>query len=54
MHKKENIKIDELISMYKQGKITLWKAADILDISLREMIEILEKKGVEMQVGRTS
>ncbi|ODS39415.1 hypothetical protein BEH94_09030 [Candidatus Altiarchaeales archaeon WOR_SM1_SCG] len=42
----------EAVSMYAQGKITLWKAAEIMGVSLREMIEILENKGVEIQVGR--
>jgi len=42
----------EAVSMYTQGKITLWKAAEIMGVSLREMIEILENKGVEIQVGR--
>ena len=42
----------EAVSMYTQGKITLWKAAEIMGVSLREVIEILENKGVEIQVGR--
>lgn len=43
---------NEAISMYRQGKITLRKAAEIKGIPLREMIEILENKVVEIRVGR--
>ena len=34
-----------VIDIYKDGKLTATKAAEILDISLREFLEILERTG---------
>lgn len=35
-----------VISLYEKGKISSGRAAEILDISLREFLELLESKGV--------
>lgn len=43
----------EVIKMYSIGKITLWKAAEILGISSWEMIDRLKEKNISIQVGRT-
>ncbi|MCK4475922.1 MAG: UPF0175 family protein [Methanophagales archaeon] len=43
----------EVIKMYSIGKISLWKAAEILGISSWEMIDRLKEKNISIQVGRT-
>lgn len=43
----------EVIKMYSMGKISLWKAAEILGISSWEMIDRLKGKNISIQVGRT-
>lgn len=35
-----------VIDIYKDGKLTATKAAEILGVSLREFLEILEREGV--------
>ncbi len=42
-------KIDHSLKEYEEGKITLWKAARLSDVSLREMIAMAAKKGVPFQ-----
>lgn len=44
-------KIENAVIKYKEGKITLWKASNIADVSLWKMIEILKEKGIEYQYG---
>ena len=44
-------KIENAVAKYSKGKITLWKAANIADISLWKMIEIIKDKGIEYQYG---
>jgi hypothetical protein len=35
-----------VVRLYEKGKLTAGRAAEILDISLREFLETLEKEGV--------
>jgi predicted HTH domain antitoxin len=42
----------EAISLYSQGKISSWKAADMLGISLWEMIDLLKDKNIPIQMGK--
>ncbi len=35
-----------VLESYREGKITVQRAADILDISLREFLGLLEKNGL--------
>ncbi len=42
-------KIDHALKEYEEGKITLWKAARLSDVSLREMMTIAAKRGVPFQ-----
>jgi len=42
-------KIDDALKDYKEGKVTLWKAARLSDVSLREMMTIAAKKGIPFQ-----
>ena len=44
-------KLKESIKLYIEGKISLWKAARLADISLWKMTEILEEKKINIQYG---
>jgi len=35
-----------VVQIYEKGKLTAFKAAEILNISLREFLEVLEKEGI--------
>ncbi len=37
------------LKLYSEGKVTLWKAAELAGLSLWEIIEEMEKRGVELQ-----
>ncbi len=41
--------VEEAIKMYRDGKVSMWKAARIAGLSLWEFIEILKNKGVDIQ-----
>ena len=43
--------IEDALKAYKEGKISMWKAAKTAGLSLWEFIEILKEKGVEIQYG---
>lgn len=45
----KELKIEESLSLYQQGKISLWKAARLADISLWEMIEIVSERRIPAQ-----
>ncbi|MEA1870340.1 MAG: UPF0175 family protein [Euryarchaeota archaeon] len=42
----------KIIGLYSDGKISLWKAAEILGISSWEMIDVLVERGAKIQIGR--
>lgn len=42
-------KLDEALSLYKQGRISLWKAARLADLSLWQMLEIVKEKKIPAQ-----
>ena len=42
-------KINKSLKDYADGKITLWKAAEVSDISLSEMIDLAAKKNIPVQ-----
>ncbi len=44
-------KIKQALHLYCEGRITLWKAARLSDVSLWKMIEILKQKGIQLQYG---
>ena len=44
-------KIERALKLYKEGKITLWKAARISDVSLWGMMEILRERKITIQYG---
>jgi len=45
-------KLKEALNLYIEGKITLWKAASLADLSLWKMIDILEKRKITLQYGK--
>jgi predicted HTH domain antitoxin len=48
--KKESI--DEVAELYREGKITMREAADIMGLTLRETLEELGKRGVYIHYGK--
>lgn len=44
--------LERAIQLYKNGRITLWKAARIAGISLWEMTEVLRERRVEAAYGK--
>lgn len=43
--------IEAALKLYKEGKVTLWRAAELAGLSLWEIIEELRKRKVELQYG---
>jgi len=39
-------KIEKALALYRDKKVSLWRAAEIAGIPLREMIDELEKRGI--------
>jgi len=39
-------KTEEALQSYREGRVTLWKAAEIAGISLREMMELVRVKQI--------
>lgn len=42
-------KIKYALEQYSEGRITIWKAARMADVSLRQMLDIAAKKGIPFQ-----
>lgn len=42
-------KIKYALEQYSEGRITIWRAARMADISLRQMLDIAAKKGIPFQ-----
>ncbi len=42
----------KVVGMYADGKISLWKAAEIMGVSSWEMIDVLAERGARIQIGR--
>jgi len=49
---KKQSKIEESLILYKKGKISLWKAASMADISLWKIMEIMGGKKIVVQYGK--
>lgn len=39
-------KVEEALQSYREGKVTLWKAAEMAGVSLREMMELARVKQI--------
>lgn len=42
-------KIQKALRLYREGKVTLWRAARLAGITLREMMELAAKEGIRFQ-----
>jgi predicted HTH domain antitoxin len=42
-------KVKYALEQYSEGKITIWKAARLAGVSLRQMLDIAAKKGIPFQ-----
>ncbi len=42
-------KLEKALTLYREGKVTLWKAAKIADVSLWEMMDVVKQKKMPMQ-----
>ena len=44
-----DIKLEYALNMYKEGKVTLWKAAETARVNLWEFIEIIKREKIPMR-----
>jgi predicted HTH domain antitoxin len=42
-------KMEHALRLYHEGKVTLWRAARLAEVSLREMMEKAAQKGIEFK-----
>lgn len=42
-------KMERALRLYRDGKVTLWRAARLGDITLREMMELSAKQGIQFK-----
>lgn len=45
----EQWKMEHALRLYREGKVTLWRAARLADITLREMMEKAAKQGIQFK-----
>lgn len=45
----EQWKMDHALRLYQEGKVTLWRAARMADVTLREMMEQAAKRGIQFK-----
>lgn len=45
----KNWNLERALTLYREGKITLWKAARIADMSLWEMMDIIKQRRIPIQ-----
>jgi len=45
----EQWKIEKALRLYREGKVTLWRAARMAGITLREIMELAAKQGIQFQ-----
>jgi len=45
----EQWKIERALRLYREGKVTLWRAARLGGITLREMMELAAKQGIQFK-----
>lgn len=51
---KPNLKIEIAIDLYKNKKISLWKAADIASLTLEEFKEVLASRSITIELEGTT
>jgi len=42
-------KMERALNLYRDGKVTLWKAAELAGVSLREMMEAIKARDIPYQ-----
>ena len=42
-------RMEKALNLYRDGKVTLWKAAELAGVSLREMMEAIEARDIPYQ-----
>lgn len=42
-------KLEKALALFREGKVTLWKAASIAGISIWQIIDVIEEKKIPMQ-----
>jgi len=42
-------KMEKALNLYRDGKVTLWKAAELAGVSLREMMEAIKARDIPYQ-----
>ena len=42
-------RMEKALNLYRDGKVTLWKAAEIAGVSLREMMEAIKARDIPYQ-----
>jgi len=47
----EQWKMDHALRLYREGKVTLWRAARMAGVTLREMMEQAAKQGIQFSYG---
>lgn len=47
---KPNLKIEIAIDLYKNKKVSLWKAADIASLTLEEFKEVLASRSIRIEI----
>ena len=47
----KEMRIMKSLKLYSEGKITLWRASRIADVSLWKMIEIIKENKIPLQYG---
>ena len=45
----EQWKMDRALRLYREGKVTLWRAARLAGITLREIMELATKQGIQFK-----
>jgi predicted HTH domain antitoxin len=48
---KTGLRIEIAVDLYRNGKVTLWKAADVASLSLEEFKDILASRSIKIEVG---
>jgi predicted HTH domain antitoxin len=42
-------KLEKALTLYREGKVTLWKAAKTADVSLWEIMDVVKQRKISMQ-----
>jgi len=48
---KPGLRIEIAVDLYRNGKVTLWKAAEIASLSMEEFKEVLASRSIKIEVS---